>query len=182
MPASSRRLILNICFFQAGWWACVISAAYGYAWLGVSTVAVIAVVHFFYVSTSRRLDLLLACAALLVGLLANTAIAAAGAMTFPPSTWARPLAPAFMLALWFNFALTLTTMLRWLRRRYVLAALVGALGGPLAYFAGARLGALILGPLHTPLALLLIAAEWALAIPLLLLIRELLDSSPAAGP
>lgn len=182
MQRSSLRVVANACLFQAGWWACVVGAACGYAWLGVSVVAVITLLHFAFVSASRRLDLLLACGALLVGLVADTAVAATGAVTFGKLAWAGPLAPPFMLALWVNLALTVTTMLRWLRRRYVLAALFGAVGGPLAYYTGGRLGAILLGPLNVPLALLIIAVEWLVAMPLLVLIWELLDtsSSPVA--
>jgi hypothetical protein len=66
-----------------------------------------------------------------------------------------------MLSLWLAFATTLNHSLRWLTCRPVAAALAGALGGPLAYLAGAKLGALTLA---TPaITLPFIAMLWTLA-------------------
>jgi hypothetical protein len=74
-----------------------------------------------------------------------------------------------MLALWVNFALAIDA-LAWLGRRPVLAAmLAGAVGGPLSYLAGARLGAVTLGP-SEPVALAAVAVVWMVAMPLLLFV------------
>jgi uncharacterized protein DUF2878 len=70
-----------------------------------------------------------------------------------------------MLSLWIAFATTLNHSLRWLMTRPVGAALAGALGGPLAYLAGARLGALTLVTPATTLAI--IALLWMLAMVIL---------------
>ena len=72
-----------------------------------------------------------------------------------------------MVALWVAQAATLTGAMSRLAGRYLAGAVVGGVGGPLAYLAGARLGAAILGPTHTA-ALTVVAVEWALAMPLLL--------------
>jgi len=176
MHTSSARTLANICLFQAGWWGVVLGAARGYAWLGVPIVAVIAVIHFLFISTQRRLDLLLALYAVLLGTIADTAAAVAGAITFHQSPWPPPLAPPFMLALWINFAFTLTTTLRWLQQRYAAAALLGVLGGPLAYYSGARLGALALAPRPLAAALAVIALEWLAAMLLLLRLWNIHDN------
>jgi hypothetical protein len=64
----------------------------------------------------------------------------------------------------------------WLADRYLVGAVFGAVGGPLAYLAGVRLGAAILGPSQTA-ALIVVAIEWALAMPLLLWIARQSQSS-----
>jgi hypothetical protein len=43
--------------------------------------------------------------------------------------------------MWIAFATTLNVSMRWLRGRPELALLFGAVGGPLAFYAGERLGA-----------------------------------------
>jgi hypothetical protein len=73
-----------------------------------------------------------------------------------------------MVSLWMAFATTLNHSLRWLASRPWVAALAGAIGGPLAYLAGAKLGALTLAA-PTP-ALILIAGLWAVAMGLLSLL------------
>jgi len=57
-------------------------------------------------------------------------------------------------------------VMSWMQGRFALAAVAGAIGGPLAYFAGERAGAAVLGPTHAS-AFVVIAAEWAVAMPLL---------------
>jgi hypothetical protein len=51
------------------------------------------------------------------------------------------LAPVWIIAMWAGFATLLHVALRWLLPHRWLAALLGAVGGPLAYYAGMRLGA-----------------------------------------
>jgi uncharacterized membrane protein YfcA len=71
------------------------------------------------------------------------------------------------------FATTLNIAFRWLRDRLVLASLLGAVFGPLSYFAGARLGAVVINDF--PSALIALALAWALLLPGLLLLAKRLD-------
>ena len=71
-----------------------------------------------------------------------------------------------MVALWLNFATTLNRTLAWLKDRPGSAALIGAVAGPATYLAGARLGAVQVST-SDPLAVLAIAIEWLIALPLL---------------
>jgi len=73
----------------------------------------------------------------------------------------------WMVALWVLQAAVLGGVMSWLQSRFGLAAVAGAIGGPLAYLAGARMGAAVLGPSHAA-ALAAIGVQWALAMPLLL--------------
>ena len=86
-----------------------------------------------------------------------------GALAFPATAQFGSPVPAWMIALWVAFAATLSTSMAWIREKPALAVLFGAVGGPLAYEAGRRLGAVELGPN----GLAAVAAEWALATPLL---------------
>jgi hypothetical protein len=74
------------------------------------------------------------------------------------------------VAIWGNFVLALDS-LHWLARRPALASAVGAVGGPLAYLAGTPLGTVTLGPTEAG-ALVAIALEWVLALPLLLFLAS----------
>ena len=83
------------------------------------------------------------------------------------------LAPAWILALWALFAIALREPLRWLHGGWPLAALLGALGGPLSYAGAERLGACTL---NRPLARLALALGWAAITPLLLVLARRWDA------
>jgi hypothetical protein len=68
----------------------------------------------------------------------------------------------------------LPVALRWLQPKLALAAVLGALAAPLAYYAAARFGALTL-PRALP-ALGAEAAGWALLLPVLLSLARRLDA------
>ena len=91
----------------------------------------------------------------------DTTLVISGKVQFA-SAWPNSFAPFWMLSLWMAFATTLNHSLRWLMTRPLAAALAGAIGGPLAYLAGARLGALAL--VEPWFGLTLIAGLWALAL------------------
>jgi hypothetical protein len=79
--------------------------------------------------------------------------------------------------MWVLFASTLNVSLRWLRGRWMLAMLLGAVAGPLAYYAGAGLGGVVIAePLPAFTAL---AAGWAAFVPLLIRLSTRLDGMRA---
>jgi hypothetical protein len=162
--AASARLnaMYNFCNFaayQLAWFAVVIGAANGLAWAGAAVALLVTAVH---VAVTREVfDLKLIGVAAAVGLLIDSTLAMTGLVRFE-SAWSQNFAPFWMLTLWIAFATTLNHSLRWLMHRPVSAALGGALGGPMAYYAGVKLGAL---SIDTPtVAYLIISMLWCMAL------------------
>ena len=91
--------------------------------------------------------------------------------SFPAQGVGQWFCPIWMAALWANFAGTLHFCLDWLRGRYRLASVLGAVGGPLAYYGGHRLGAMQLGG-SVAVSLAVIAIEWVLVTPGLTYLSE----------
>ena len=60
---------------------------------------------------------------------------------------ANGLAPLWV-GLWMQFATIMPFSLRWLSRRYWLSSVLGLVGGPLAYYAGQKAGAVDFLPLR----------------------------------
>lgn len=161
------RNLANFLLFQAAWFVAVGGAARGSAWIGTVAVAVIAAVYLALSPTPLR-DALYLAAAGLAGTLADSALASLGLITYPGTGEAfAPLVPPWIGALWIAFATLPRFSLAWLAPHRALAALLGAIGGPLSFWAGTRMGSIATGadPLLTYTAL---SVEYALATPLLL--------------
>ncbi|MEZ5499139.1 MAG: DUF2878 family protein [Steroidobacteraceae bacterium] len=158
-----RSRIFNFVLFQLAWFIGVTSAARGeplLALLVVSGATVMAIGLRPPFGAGLRLALL----ALLVGILIESLLAHLRVTEFKPAPGNLLSVPLWMLALWALLSTTLSSSLGWLRGRPLLGALVGASGGALSYALGARLGALTLPGEY---ALGVIAAVWAIALPLL---------------
>ena len=154
--------------FQAVWFTCALGAARGISAPGiVGGMALTAVV----VATSRHrgTDAAIAIVSAVTGLVVESVLQGAGFVTFA-APWPSPaFAPAWIVALWLAFGTTLPPLAAALGERPLVAALLGAIAGPLAYIAGERLGALQL-PASPLLVMTVLAGAWAIALPLLLAI------------
>lgn len=148
----------NFVIYQLAWFAVILGAARGFAWLGAAMALLVAGVHLWL--RREPLEFRLVGVAALLGLVIDTTLAATGLVRFD-SAGNLPIAPYWMLALWVAFATTLNHSLSWLMRRPIVAALGGAVFGPLAYLAGEKLGALSLP--SPSIALPVIATAWWLA-------------------
>jgi len=76
-------------------------------------------------------------------------------------------------------AIALNVTLRWLKRRPLLAAGLGAVFGPLSFLGGVRLGAARF--VDEPAALAALAAMWALLMPLVMAVSDRLDGVTEAA-
>lgn len=160
-----REQALNLLAFQIGWWAVVLSAAAGMPMLGMAVVAALLIRHLRRVRRGpgeARLIMLTA----LIGLLLESLLQASGWVGYAGDRAAPWLAPLWLAALWANFAMTLNVSLAALRDHPALATVLGAVGGPIAYWGGAELGAMRFVEPVASLATLALA--WALLTPLLL--------------
>ncbi|WP_449428577.1 DUF2878 domain-containing protein [Rhodanobacter umsongensis] len=157
---------LSLIGYQAVWFAAVIGADHGLAWPGVVGMLVYALVQLACVRNWRT-DLGLMAAALVFGFLLDGAMIRSGLASYAAEWPDLAVAPAWILALWMTFALTFSQSLRYLQRRLWLAALLGLLGGPLAYLGAARGWQVVSFAEPGWRGLLVLAIGWALATPAL---------------
>ncbi len=153
--------LFNFIAYQLAWFACVLGAAHGMAWAGAAFALTVAALHLALRPTKREIKLIAVAA--LVGFVVDSALVRTHQVEFAAgmAAWA----PLWMVSLWIAFATTLNHSLSWLTRRPWIAAPAGAAGGPLAYAAGAKLGALQISAPLTGFAL--IAVFWAAAMGIL---------------
>ena len=172
-------VLANFLAFQLGWFAVVLGAAQGWPWAGSAAALAILAWHLRRAARPRA-ELVLALSAAMIGALWDSALAASGLVVFPNGMLVERAAPHWMVALWVLFATTLNVSLCWLKRSLLLAAAFGAIGGPLAYLAGEKLGALAMP--HPTSAIVTLALGWAALTPLLLLVARRHDGFERPRP
>jgi hypothetical protein len=158
--------LISFVLFQICWFASVLGAAHGYPSMGPGVVALSSLQVLLRAQPGQELKF--AALALVLGIACDALLMSLHAVAFPLH---EHLPPLWMAGLWANLAFTFSGCLGWLRGKFVLGALFGALGGPLCYVGGARMGALVLDTSNVS-ALIAIAVVWASAIPLLLWIHR----------
>ena len=162
----TSRGVLEYVAFQIVWLACALGAANGSNLPGVAAALAVVSVH-IALSTSRSAAVTMVAMCGFVGFAAESLFAMTGVLRYAAAWPSTSVAPAWIVALWLAFAITLPAT-RWMlgERPLAKAAALGAVFGPAAYLAGDRIGAL---QMTTPVwhGLLLTAVVWALAFPTL---------------
>lgn len=166
MLSTTLSKIINLLLYQLGWFCCVLGAALGLPLSGAIGALVLLSIHLLLTDARTAEARLLLCACLL-GVIVDSVQQALGLFTFKTdSRWPIWL-PLWVFVIWAQFATLFRFALHWLNRRYLLGALFGAVGGPLAYWGGIRIGAATFGE-NPQLSLFVLAIAWALVMPLLL--------------
>jgi hypothetical protein len=157
---------------QAGWFACVISAAKGVEGIGVSVAVALMAAHLWRSARPLQEAKLLA-AVMVMGGTWESVLVLSGLLAYPSSTVVAGIAPIWLWTLWGLFAAQFNTTYRWLKSRIRLAALLGAVAGPLSFHGGAVLGAVhFVRPWPASAAL---AIGWSVWLPMVVLLSRRWD-------
>ena len=162
-----RYKLINFILFQTGWLAVVFLGTGQFHWLGPAVVAGIVIWH-LVTSPSPQTEAQLILYALGIGIIWENLLTLTGVVIYPYGQLFGDLAPIWIIAMWAMLATTLNLSLRWLHGRFLLAGAFGAIGGPLAFLAGEKLGAVVFP--DATLAMLVLASGWGLMFTLLVLL------------
>jgi Protein of unknown function (DUF2878) len=168
--------LINYTLYQTGWFACVLGASWQRPLTGLAIATGLTAIHLALVpnrATEIRLVLLTAS----IGTIIEVGQLAAGTYRFASGMLVDWLPPLWLLAMWAQFATTFRFSLRRVMVRPQWAAVFGALGGPTAFLAGERLGAVTLLP---PLAsgLLRLSLAWAVGLLILSVVVRVASAEP----
>lgn len=130
------------------------------------------------ITESRMDDLKMMGFLLFTGFLVDGTLQQIGFFTFTTSGFPIPF---WLMVIWMGLAITPHHSLAWLKNRPLLSLLFGALGGPLAYWAGSRLGAASFN-WELPYSLALLAIIWGLLLPAVMLFSVTQAKRPAKKP
>lgn len=161
------RSLANAAAFQLVWFAAVIGAGSGRAWPGVLAVLLFALLHLSMNPRHWSADLSLVLSAAVAGFALDSVFVATGLLRYAAPWPSGALAPAWIVALWINLALTLNHSLRWLQPRPWLAAALGAGAAVCSYLAAARGWQAVEFAAPETRTLAIVAACWALLLPML---------------
>ncbi len=160
--------------FQVVWFVSVLSAAKESYWSGPAVV-ICWLLMYAWKSGAPKREIILALISGVVGFFVDTSLIWLEAFSPQGVSGFLRLSPAWMIGLWLNFATSLNSLFPWLKGKHILAALVGFIGGPTAYYSGASLGAAVI---HNPLLehLALIGVGWSISLPLLIWLSQKIRS------
>ena len=170
-PTRARQLA-NFVVFEAAWFACILGVAHGEPAWGTAAVGA-AIAWHLAISARPATELALIAILGVIGLVAESLVLAQGHVAYPNGQLFAWLAPYWLVALWAELGMALNVTLRWLKRKPLLAAALGALFGPLSFLGGVRLGGARF--IDEPAALVTLAIEWALLMPLTMWISDRFD-------
>jgi hypothetical protein len=171
---SNRRvhLLINFIAFQCAWFALVLGAAHDFLWRGIAVAVLVMLLHLLMSRRPAR-ELQLITVTILLGTVWDSALSATEVIQYPSGQFSVDVAPVWIMAMWGLFATTLNVSLVFMRGRYLLAAAFGVIGAPLSFMAGMRLQALQFP--HLTLAMVVIAAGWAVLMPVLMYLSVRFD-------
>lgn len=166
------QLLVNILGFKLGWLSSVVGAAGQMPWLGPAVLLAVLAVHLRQAERpDLEIGLVLACG--VIGVWFDSFLAATGWVSYPSGQFDPNLAPYWIVTMWMLFATTLNRSMSWLKGRLVLAAAMGAIAGPMSYYAGNRLGGIVFeSPLAATVAL---SIGWALIMPVVVVLADRLN-------
>lgn len=171
----TKTIVTNLLAFQVGWLICVLGGTGQWHWAGTLIIAFLVFIHLRSAENPKP-EFRLIVAALLLGVIWDSLLVAFGILEYQHGLLSDKLAPHWIIALWALFAGTLNVSLRWLKGRWLIAAVFGAIGGPFAYLAGEKLGAVTMP--DQSLALLTLMVGWAVMTPVLVKLSHSFDGFP----
>ena len=149
------NIYTNIALYQAIWFFCVIFGNLG-AIGGLALLALHLVLSDRKIADVKMIVLFVA-----VGVLIDTAMQRFGILSFSASSW---LIPFWLIVIWAGLATLPLHSLRWMEGRHLINIFFGALGGPLAYWGGVKLGGAEF-PHNSSMSLAVLALVWAVFWP-----------------
>ena len=144
--------------FQLGWAACVLG---GNTLAIVYTVTALLIHHRYLMEEKNEWQLILSIA--IFGVSWDSLLVFFGLINYSNTGWFS--LPIWMICLWLLFATTFMHSLSWMARYLWLAAIGGAVFGPMSYWAGVELSAAYFGA-SVLTSMLVIAAGWLVLFPI----------------
>ncbi|HET6432537.1 DUF2878 domain-containing protein [Dyella sp.] len=160
----------NAIAYQLVWFAAIWGASTGYWW--AAPLALLPFAVWYLSRPDGRVDAWLMPLAVLLGLALDSALAATDLVAYASAVPSAHAAPVWIISIWAAFSLTLRHSFRFLHGRPLLAAVVGAIGAPMAYLAAARGWHAVAFPRGVAPAMIALGLGWCVALPSLITLAQ----------
>ena len=164
-----NKNIVNFVLFQIGWFACVLGGASSQPWAGSAVVMTIILAHILFIGRGPQ-EIVIIISAMAIGTVWDSFLIWQQWIAFPNGQLSEMVAPYWIILLWGLFATTLNYSLSWLKPRLIVATVLGAIAGPIAYLGGAKLGAVVF--IDQTMAIIALSIGWAVLTPALLMLSD----------
>lgn len=173
---SSVAAFVNYGLFQVAWFTAVYGAATGQPVVGFISGWAAAMWQIFDLRERNRWEAGLIAAVVGVGIVVEMSFVSLGAISYVGMAPGQIFPPIWIIAMWLAFGTLPHGCLSWMQGRLWTQAILGAIVGPFNYIMSANLGAAVLPdpPLYS---IIVISAGWALAIPLIFWLAEVLHEN-----
>jgi hypothetical protein len=149
-----------------------LGAANQLPWLAFVVVLCLVGIQLAFVSNPIK-ELQLILIVCVIGAIFDQLVLNHGVVRYKANGWSPALVPIWIIGLWIAFASTLNASLRWLHDRRLIATIFGVIGGPLAYMAAEKLGAVSMT--ITPSSHIVLAIGWGVLTPLMVHLSKKFD-------
>ena len=173
-----KTIVVNLSFFKAGWLASVFTAASSMPVAGTVVIGLAVLVHLL-ISKNANAEFRLLAIAALIGLVWESFLVMTGLVEYNAASVLPGLAPYWIVAMWVLFATTINVGMRWLKKNIYVAAIAGAIGGPMSFLAGSKAGAVSFA--DPTVSLIVIGIGWAVLLPVLVQVALRNDDASASS-
>lgn len=153
--------------YKLAWLGCVVGGGiHGYSIVGSIPMLIWVAAWIWYEKENWKSLLSTTVVAGLYGVFVDSLLVLTGVMIFAEHFNFGIPTPFWMVTLWLGFGALVEKSFNRLYNRWVLCALIGIIGGPMAYLGGVEMGAVSLG-VSKELFIIWVGLEWLVAMPLL---------------
>ena len=165
--------VFNAISFYVVWWGCVLGVKLGYNYLGPILTFLFIVIHLKLISKPKEeIKLILSCG--LLGLIIESFHFQTNFLSYQgyifPNIFFPPI---WIICMWVGFAGTLNYSMFWMKNRWLMMVVSGAIFGPISYVAGLKLGVINFN-FSYEFSIFVLSLVWGASIPIMYFLNKIM--------
>lgn len=164
MNSKNTFLFINGIIFYTYWWLSIWGASIGNFYIGPAVAVSYFILHFIIVKDKfKEFKNLLFC--VFIGFIFESILLYLGFLEYK-SMMNSSVIPIWVIILWAGYSLTVFHSFQYIKGRYFLSLIIGALFAPLIHISGAKTGAVVLN-YSIATSYFVLMFMWSIALPLM---------------